>query len=160
MPSDVPSGATGRLRADITLDPWQLTFADDERGVVLAEGDDAQAPGFWGSLGFRTAQGWAHAVRAVSHRRRGRALIAVLATTDVEGRRLVVRVMPDGPGVIAVEARLENGPAADVSALGIGWALDAGERLFGFGERSNAVEQRDVVLEDWSAEGPFHPSRA
>jgi alpha-glucosidase (family GH31 glycosyl hydrolase) len=42
-----------------------------------------------------------------------------------------------------------------VSALGIGWILDADERLFGFGERSNAVEQRNVVLENWSAEGPF-----
>jgi alpha-glucosidase (family GH31 glycosyl hydrolase) len=145
---------SGRLRAYITLDPWQLTFADEERGTVLTEGT-AEAPGSWGSMGFRTPQGWAHAVRAVDHRRRGRAVVAVLETTDVEGRRMVVEVAPDSSGVIAVEARLEGGAAPDVSALGIGWHLDAHERLFGFGERSNAVEQRGVVLENWSAEGPF-----
>jgi alpha-glucosidase (family GH31 glycosyl hydrolase) len=145
---------SGRLRAHVTRDPWQLRFADEERGVVLIEGD-TQAPGPWGSLGFRTAQGWVHAVRAASQRRRGRAVVAVLETTDVEGRRMVVEVVPQGQGVIAVAARLEGGPAPDVSALGIGWHLDADERLFGFGERSNAVEQRGVVLENWSAEGPF-----
>src|SRR5262249_54753220 len=101
--------AAGRLRAEITLDPWHLAFADAERGVVLSEGD-AAATGPSGSLGFRTADGWAHARRAVSQRSREHGVEAVLETTDPGARRMVVRVAPARSGVIVVEARLEDGP--------------------------------------------------
>jgi len=147
---------SGRLRAEITLDPWHLAFADAERGVVLSEGDVA-ATGPSGSLGFRTADGWAHARRVASYRRRERVVEAVLETTDPGARRMVVRVARAGSDVIAVEAQLEDGPDSAVGAFGIGWVLDPTERLLGHGERSNAVDQRGNVLENWSAEGPFQP---
>jgi alpha-glucosidase len=155
-----PAGAealsvqSGRLRAEITLDPWQLHFTHADRGSLLVE-HGAAGPGPSGSLGFRTAAGWKHALRAASHRRRGGALSAVLETDDPDGRKIEVAIRPAGSGVIAVEARLENGPAADVSALGIGWVAQPDERFFGFGERSNAVDQRGNTVENWSAEGPF-----
>src|SRR5262245_29441124 len=145
---------SGRLRAEIALDPWRIAFADEDRGVVLTEAD-AQTPGPAGSVGFRTAEGWMHAVRAISHRRDGHGIVAILETTDPAARRMVVRVTPDRSGIVAVSAELEGGPTVDVSALGVGWLLDADERLLGFGERSNAVDQRGTVLENWSAEGPF-----
>src|SRR5262245_49268872 len=94
--------SAGRLRADVTLDPWRVAFSDEDRGVVLTEGD-AEAPGSGGSVGFRTADGWAHAVRALSYQRRGTAIVAVLETTDPAGRRMLVRVAPDGSGIVAVE---------------------------------------------------------
>jgi alpha-glucosidase (family GH31 glycosyl hydrolase) len=156
LPAESLTVRSAPLQVEVTLDPWGLTFVDDARGVVLQEGD-AQASGSWGSLGFRTAGGWTHATRAISHRRRGDAMTLVLETTDAAGRRMIVDVAPERPGVVGVEARLEDGPEPDVAALGIGWSLAADEHLFGFGERSNAVAQRGVVLENWSAEGPFQP---
>src|SRR5262249_25818887 len=144
------------LRAEITRDPWHLAFVDADRGLVLSEGD-ASSTGPSGSLGFRTADGWAHAQRVVSSRGRERGVETVLETTDPGMRRMVVRVTPAGSDVIAVEAQLEDGPDSAVGAFGIGWVLDPSDHLLGHGERSNAVDQRGTVLENWSAEGPFQP---
>ena len=156
----IPIGAealsvqSGRLRVEISLDPWQLQFIHAERGSLLVEHGPA-GPGPSGPLGFRTTTGWKHALRAASHQRRGGSVTAVLETDDPDGGRIEVEIRPAGSDVIAVEARLENGPDTDVSALGIGWVAQPGERFFGFGERSNAVDQRGNTVENWSAEGPF-----
>ncbi|HVH18930.1 MAG TPA: TIM-barrel domain-containing protein, partial [Myxococcota bacterium] len=42
-------------------------------------------------------------------------------------------------------------------AIGIGFRARPGERYLGFGERSNAVDQRGQVVESYSAEGAFQP---
>lgn len=146
---------SGPLRAEITLDPWQIQFVDDTRGVVLTEGD-ATAAGAFGSLGFRTADGWTHALRGSAPVREQGAVTVHLDTTGAAPRPMTVTIAPAALGVIAVEARLDQ-PANDVTALGTGWHLAPDERLLGFGERSNAVDQRGNVLENWSAEGPFQP---
>jgi hypothetical protein len=60
----------------------------------------AEAPGTGsgptGTLGFRTALGWFHATRVVEGRRDGADYEAVLATSDPLGRRLGLRLGPDG----------------------------------------------------------------
>ena len=87
-------------------------------------------------------------------RRAGRALVAVLATTDPGGRRLGVRLAPDAAGVIRLRAEV-IGSRAGVTALGVAFGARRGERFLGFGERSNAVDQRGKVVENYVGEGAY-----
>jgi hypothetical protein len=144
----------GQLAAEISLDPWQLRFVDRQRGELLSE-HPALGPQPSGPLGFRTAAGWMHALRAVSRERsRGRVSL-LLETSDPEGRRMRVEVRRAGFGVIAVKAGLETGPDPSVEALGVGWQAPVGERYFGLGEHSTGVDFRGQTIESWSGEGPF-----
>jgi alpha-glucosidase (family GH31 glycosyl hydrolase) len=61
-----------------------------------------------------------------------------------------VRVRRDAVGVIAVSAR-----APGASRMRIAFGARPGERYLGFGERSNAVDQRGREVENYVAEGPF-----
>ncbi|HEX6115546.1 MAG TPA: TIM-barrel domain-containing protein [Solirubrobacterales bacterium] len=143
----------GSLVADVDADPWRLALSDAEGTPVLLEHPGTGA-GAAGTIGFRTAAGWAHATRVVSSRRDGDAYFAELATTDA-ARRLEVRIAPAADGEIAFEARV-LGDVAGVEAVGIGFGAAAGERYLGFGERSNAVAQEGVV-ENYVADGPYQP---
>jgi alpha-glucosidase len=144
----------GALRARSASDPWRLTFSDGRGAPVLTEAPDT-SPGPAGTLGFRTATGWVHATRATSFRQAGRALTAMLDTTDERGRRLEVRLVPAGEGVISLAMRVVGGPLDDVQALGIGFDAQPGERFFGFGERATGVEHRGRVVENHVADGPY-----
>jgi alpha-glucosidase (family GH31 glycosyl hydrolase) len=145
----------GSLRAQTASDPWRLDFVDGAGRSVLREAARRDL-GPSGTLGFRTAAGWFHATRVVSERRDGRAYVATLATSDPLGRRLSVRIERDAEGVIRLRAGVE-GPAAAVTATGIGFDARDGERYLGFGERSNAVDQRGNAVENYVAEGPYQP---
>ncbi len=149
---DVDAGA---LRATVTADPWRIVFTDAGGTPVLGEVTRSDG-GPTGTLGFRdaTTSRWSHATRVVDERRDGGAYLATLATDDPLGRRLAVRVAPDGDGVVALEATVQGSGAA-----GTGIAFDAppGERHLGFGERSNAVDQRGNAVENYVAEGPYQP---
>jgi alpha-glucosidase (family GH31 glycosyl hydrolase) len=48
-----------------------------------------------------------------------------------------------------------TGPTAGVTAIGIGFDALPGERYLGFGERSNAVDQRGREVEDYVSDGPY-----
>ena len=144
----------GSLRARTASDPWRLDFVDGAGRSVLREAARRDL-GPSGTLGFRTAAGWFHATRVVSERRDGRAYVATLATSDPLGRRLSVRIERDAEGVIRLRAR--GGPTAGVTATGIGFDARDGERYLGFGERSNAVDQRGNAVENYVAEGPYQP---
>ncbi len=92
---------------------------------------------------FETPAGRFHATRVIARRRGG----VTLATNDPSGRRVAVRatrgglaVRPTGSGVTGVE---------------VSFAARQGERYLGFGERSNAVDQRGRSVENYVAEGPF-----
>ena len=123
-------------------------------GTVLAEAPGAGS-GPTGRLGFRTAAGWFHATRVIDGRRVGPAYEATLATSDPAGRRLALRLEPDAPGVIALGARVTGPDTAGVTHTGIAFRARGGERYLGFGERSNAVDQRGREVESYVAEGPF-----
>ena len=146
----------GSLRAQTEADPWHLAFTDAGGRLVLNE-RAATGAGPSGTLGFRTALGWWHATRVQEEEVRDGAYEAVLATTDPGGRTLGVRVEPAGDGIVRVAAEVAGtGPGA-VTATGIGFDAPPAERYLGFGERSNAVDQRGNEVENYVAEGPYQP---
>jgi alpha-glucosidase len=155
----LPPIAAGRppgLGVRVERDPWRLVFVDagGDPQLVEAGGRDATPAG---SLGFRTSAGWVHATRAVSLRRTGRKLIAMLATTDPGGRRLALRVAEAGAGVVSLVMWIADGPRDDVEALGVGFDAMPGERFFGMGERATGVEHRGRIVEHYVADGPYQP---
>lgn len=144
----------GSRLAEGDLDPSRLSFTEPSGGVVLSE-DARIGNGPSGPLGFRTADGSAHATRVLSSSQDGDAITVVLETDDPLARRIEARIAPDADGVIAVGARVVAGPTSDVTALGIGFRTAAAERFLGFGERNNAVDQRGNLVESYVADGPY-----
>jgi alpha-glucosidase (family GH31 glycosyl hydrolase) len=133
--------SAGSLRAVVTANPWQVTFTDRLGHAVLRE---------HAGLRFQTDSGTWHATKAISVRRDGGRLIARLATTHPD-RTMTVTIGPAADGVLDLRA------AVDGAATGYGIAFDAspGERFLGFGERSNAVDQRGNVVENYVSDGPW-----
>jgi alpha-glucosidase (family GH31 glycosyl hydrolase) len=129
----------GALRAVVQTDPWSLRF---DGAASLTE----TAP-----LGYRTATGWHRATRATELRREGEALVARVEIAG--GGPMTVRITPAGDGAIAVEAT----PDAAAEATGIGFEAASGERFFGFGSRSDAVDHRGREVENYVADGPTRP---
>jgi alpha-glucosidase (family GH31 glycosyl hydrolase) len=94
-----------------------------------------------GKLSFRVGGHWYHPTRLISTH----GLTRTYATNAPGGRRLRVRI---------------SGGALDATASGaiamrIAFPAHPGERYLGFGERSNAVNQRGHQVEDYVAEGPY-----
>jgi len=113
-----------------------------------------------GPLGFATAAGWFHATKVLARRTLadsgGEAL--TLATNDPLGRTMELRLHSDGGGVVTLAAQVAGAVGtADVTATGIGFAALPGERYLGFGERSNAIDQRGRDVESYVADGPYQP---
>ena len=142
-----PAGAAtetvsaGAASAHVQADPWRLELRGP--GAALVE----HTP-----LGYRTAAGtWARAARASELRREGGALVATVETSG--GGSMTVRIRPAGGGTIAVEAT----PEAGAEAVGVGFEAPAGERFFGFGSRSDAVDHRGREVENYVADGPTRP---
>jgi alpha-glucosidase (family GH31 glycosyl hydrolase) len=99
-------------------------------------------------ISFHTTAGWFHATRVIS--RHGER--ATLATNDPSGRRLELRVSWNRGGVTALDARPTG---SGVTSVRMTFRARPGERYLGFGERSNAVDQRGRSVENYVAEGPF-----
>jgi alpha-glucosidase (family GH31 glycosyl hydrolase) len=146
--------SSGALRADLAGDPWHLSITDASGRSVLSE-NRGLGSGPTGTLGFSTAAGWSHATRVTSGGMQGAAYVAQLETTDPT-RGIQVRIEPAGDGVISMTASV-TGPVAGVTAVGIGFDAQAGERFLGFGERSNAVDQRGNEVENYVSDGPYAP---
>ena len=147
--------SSGRLHATVEGDPWHLTIADGSGHSVLTENRGLGA-GPTGTLGFNTATGWFHATRVASGGMQGGAYVGQLETTD-PARGIQVRLEPDSEGVIHLSASV-TGPTAGVTAIGMGFDARPGERYLGFGERSNAVDQRGNEVEDYVSDGPYAPA--
>ena len=144
----------GALQAEVKRDPWRLQFTEARRRGLLAE-TRGTGPGDTGALGFRTEEAWFRATRVVSDSREGKAYVAVLKTSDPEGRRMKVRLSPDGAGAIALRATVTGGGSRALTATGISFDATRRERYLGFGERSNAVDQRGNVVENYVSDGPW-----
>jgi alpha-glucosidase (family GH31 glycosyl hydrolase) len=143
----------GALRADVAADPWALTLVDRSNATVLAE-HPGTGPGPTGTLGFRAAGVWHHATRVASATSNGGAYVAELETNDPGGRTIELRLAAMGEGVVSLDATVE-GAGPPIEALGIGFESGAGERYLGFGERSNGVDQRGHVVENYVTDGPY-----
>jgi len=148
--------SSGPLQAETGSGRWRLSFQDRHGHRVLTE-DAGLGAGPAGTLGFRDGTVWRHATRILSERRRGTGVAATLATNDPLGRRIEVVLTPQRRGVIRLRASL-SGPstaAAGVTGLGIGFDARPRERYLGFGERSNAIDQRGNVVESYVGEGAY-----
>jgi alpha-glucosidase (family GH31 glycosyl hydrolase) len=81
-----------------------------------------------------------------------RALEVRVGAAWIPAARPRVTVRPGGAGVTAVSIRPRGAGVTGVRAV---FAARPGERYLGFGERSNAVNQRGGEVESYVAEGPF-----
>jgi sulfoquinovosidase len=152
--ADAQSVDAGSLSASVAVDPWRLSFSSPTGASVLAEAPGTGA-GPVGALGFRDGSGWRRATRVLSSQQQGAVWTAEVETTDPGGRRLAVRLAPDGEGVIALTAEVVNGSTAGVTQTGISFLAAPGERYLGFGERANAVDQRGNVVQNYVSDGPY-----
>lgn len=148
------SVVSGPLSATVEGNPWHLSFVGAAHSPGLRE-DSGTGTGPTGRLGFLTPGGWRRVTHVVSSKRNGQTYEATLATTDPAGRQIAVRLAPDASGVIALDARVVGATVADVSATGISFGATGAERYLGFGERSNAVDQRGGTVENRVTEGPY-----
>src|SRR3954468_20710438 len=139
----VPAGA---LTVRDTADPFVLAF--HQRGGATLR----TLPG---ALGFDAATGQVHATHVVAARSERGTLIATVATDDPLGRAIEVRVARAGEGVASVKAQVTGGAATDVTKMRIGFAAPRGERMYGLGERSSAVDQRGQDVDNYVSDGPF-----
>ena len=141
--------SAGAIKAEVQTDPWSLSFVDASgRPVLQEQAANGTRPG---RLGFELGGTWFGATRATDVRRDGDRLLLTLATNDPLGRTLAVAVAPAGDGHITVSATAPGG----ATATGIGFATSPDERFYGFGERSNAVDQRGNEVENFVADGPY-----
>jgi alpha-glucosidase (family GH31 glycosyl hydrolase) len=132
------------LTAHIATNPWHLTFADSSNGNALSE---ALGRG----LSYSTPAGTRfYATKVVSEQSTPGGYEADVATTNPLAT-IHVRVTRDSSGAIAVAA---SGPGP----MSISFDAAGDERYLGFGERSNAVDQRGQTIENYVAEGPYQPA--
>jgi alpha-glucosidase (family GH31 glycosyl hydrolase) len=150
----------GALRAGVQSDPWGLTFSDKRGRTVLAEAPGT-GTGEIGALGFRTDDGWFRATRVVSDSAPGSGdtYVADLETTDPAGRTISVVFDASRGGVITFAADVRGPALNEVTATGISFRAEGKERYLGFGERSNAVDQRGKVVENYVSDGPWKPDQ-
>ncbi|MGH2951766.1 MAG: hypothetical protein ACRDKX_06970, partial [Solirubrobacterales bacterium] len=105
--------------------------------------------------------GTMHAARdVVAARRAGPAAELELSTSDPSGRRILLRVAPEGRRAIRVGARVT--PSDGVYALGDSFTSAPGEAFRGFGGRHNALDQRGEDFYNWVEQqnigaGPLEP---
>jgi alpha-glucosidase len=169
----------GALKLRVTESPWNMAFFDAEGNPVLVELPDS-GDGPSGSLGMHLGppppgngqqstlppvragepatpplreSGWAHATAVETSGYEGESYVATIATSDPD-RKLELTASSAQDGVISVVVRPAS--ADGVQALGIGFVADEAERFVGFGERSNAVNQRGWALEHYVADGPYY----
>jgi sulfoquinovosidase len=144
----------GAIRASVDEQPWHLAF-DGPSGQASLEEYTGTGVGPVGTLGFRTPAGWFRATAVTQAHREGDAYVATVQTSDPGGRTLDVRIEPAAEGVLAIDASVQGPTTADVLGTGISFVAPPGERHLGFGERSNAVDQRGLEVENYVAEGPY-----
>ncbi len=144
---------SGSVSAQVDTTPWRFTLRREGKALLRQAG--SRGSGATGALGFRSRGRWWRATNVLSSNTRSAVFTALVATTDPAGRRLDVRLEPDGRGAVRLRAAVVGGPVADVDAVGIAFAAPAGERHLGFGERSNAVDQRGRTIENYVGEGPY-----
>ena len=144
--------SSGPAKATVGTGQWSFSFADGRRKTVLREQAGSGA-GPVGRLGFEADGKWAHATRVLKKWQKGKARYFLLKTTD-SSRRLKVAVAPAPGGTIRLTASIV-GSVADVDSIGMAFKAPKGQKYLGFGERSNAVNQRGNEVENWVGEGPY-----
>ncbi len=141
--------SAGAARPEVRVERTSGAVTIAVRGAVLRE-STARGAGPGGRLGFLAGGRWYHARRLLRAHRRS----YVLATDDPAGRRIRLETGAGRRGA-TLAAGVLGGP---VEAVGIGFDARRGERMLGFGERSDHVDQRGNVVESYVGEGPYQES--
>ncbi len=144
--------SSGPAKAVFGTRQWTFDFYDKRRKPVLSE-QPGTGSGPVGRLGFKVDGAWKHATRVKKSWKQGRSRMLRVATTD-NTRDLKVAVSPASQGSVRLTASI-IGSRTGIEAIGMSFRAPAGERYLGFGERSNAVNQRGNVVESWVGEGPY-----
>lgn len=122
-----------------------LTFLVGESGVSQMEA------GQWeGTLSTVTEGGTEYgATSVIDAKQAGRGVRLTLATSDPEGRRMLVDIGP-GPvkGTVSLSAGLDR--PQGVAAIGDSFSSPTGEAFRGFGGRHNAIDQRGTEFYNWT----------
>jgi alpha-glucosidase (family GH31 glycosyl hydrolase) len=152
----------GDASAVVYPSPLRLSFRDRRGGVVLNElaGSLAFTVGtarieqhtdggpFVGDLLSVTDSGVRYAARRVlSSRRIGRGVRLTVSTSDPSGRRLIVRITPQGRHAVRVSAR--PAMAEGVVVTSDSFRSPPGEAFRGFGGRHNSLDQRGWELDSF-----------
>ncbi len=144
-PAGAATVAAPPLTARMGEDEWRVRF--EQPGVTLRAAR--------GTLGFRTATGtWERATRVVSRRRAPNGGLRLEVATTDPGRPMAVRVERAGPGIVRLRAAVAGDPAG-VTHARMGFQAVGRERYLGFGERSNAVDQRGRDVLNYVEEGAY-----
>jgi alpha-D-xyloside xylohydrolase len=137
-------------------------------GFLVGSHSVQQTPGSqWeGTLSSVTEGGVAYSPRAVIDARAdGGGALMTLSTSDPTGRRLVVRVMPQGSSAVRISAR--PSPATGVVTMSDSFSSPSSEAFHGFGGRHDSLDQRGHEFYNWlqqenlssgSAEGLVTPT--
>lgn len=144
--------SSGPARVLVGAKQWSFAFRDARQQPVLSERAGA-GPGPVGRLGFELNGQWKHATVVRKSWMRGEVRHLRVATT-ARRRDLKVMIAPASHGSVRLTASIV-GPVQGVEAIGMSFKAPGGERYLGFGERSNAVDQRGKVVENWAGEGPY-----
>lgn len=145
---------SSQAKAVVGIKQWSFGFRDKRRRPIVKE-RPGKGKGPSGRLGFKLNGSWKHATRVKKTWVRGKRRMLRLATTAGK-RDLRVTLSPASHGSVRMKAEI-LGSAAGVEAIGMAFGAPAGQRYFGFGERSNGVNQRGNVVENWVGEGPYQP---
>lgn len=143
---------SGQAKAVVGIKKWSFGLRDQRRKPILKE-RAGTGKGPVGRLGFKLNGNWKHATRVRKTWRKGRTRMLRLATTS-RARDLRVAVRPASHGSVRLIATI-IGSVKGVEALGMSFRAPRGQRYVGFGERSNGVDQRGNVIENWVGEGPY-----
>jgi alpha-glucosidase (family GH31 glycosyl hydrolase) len=145
--------AAAPVSVDVERDSGLIAIRGLGNGPLRESAATGAGPG--GRVGFRAAGEWHHATRLLRRSGDGSETNLRLATDDPLGRTIEVEARSRRAGLLALKARVAGGPADDVEAVGIGFEAGAAERYLGFGERSNAVDQRGKEVENYVGEGTY-----
>jgi alpha-glucosidase (family GH31 glycosyl hydrolase) len=138
--------SAAKISFAVTKSPWHLTF-HLPGGRTLSEAEP---------LAFHTPAGWMQATQVVASHRTGDGTVLTVATSDPAGRRLEVRIEGAGDGALFMRAKIVgDADQTDVDAMRIGFGSPSSERFFGFGERSNAIDERGHDVENYVSDGPW-----
>jgi alpha-glucosidase (family GH31 glycosyl hydrolase) len=146
--------SSGQAKAVVGTKSWTFGFRDRRKKAVLQEQAGTGSSRI-GRLGFEVDGSWKHATRVLKSSKQGNNRLLRLKTTD-PGRQIEVRVNRAHNGSVRLTASI-IGSLEGVESIGMSFKAPAGERYLGFGERSNGVNQRGNVVENWVGEGPYQP---
>jgi alpha-glucosidase (family GH31 glycosyl hydrolase) len=145
------TGARG-ISIEVERGSGRIAIEGIGHGRLSEAGASRAGPG--GRVGFRAAGEWFHATKVLRRSGDRREAKLRLATDDPDGRTIMLEARARRSGIVGLKARV-GGRTTDVEMVGIGFEASGRERYLGFGERSNAVDQRGNEVENFVGEGPY-----